>query len=395
MTAVDPRDLTCEQLLELRQPSEVTLSNDGEKIAFVAADASMETGEALASGIWVGPIGGAIERVTWGPGSDTFPRFSPNGPRLAFASDRDHVGRMSLYLLEPGGEAWAHGDVKGAVEAIEWSQDGAHIFVLAADMGSDSAGINVSRVIEELDAEEPDPLVKRPSQLWRRLFRIDAKTGETAEVSPEQVNVWEFMPHPSGITAIVSDAPSESAWYDAYIALIDPDSRTMKRIYDPEWQLQAPQLSPDGSRIAFIEGVCSDRLLVTGTMTVVELGSGKKTELAADRDVTRVWWVGHDRLAFVGRSGLGSHCGFVSLDDSGRRLTRCRSRVVASMRRRQAQTSAISAPSDGAGSGRRIIRKALRKPSRPARIGMASATCRASGRASVLMRTISARTSGG
>ena len=49
-----------------------------------------------------------------------------------------------------------------------------------------------------------------------------------------------------------------------------------------------------------------------------------------------------------------------------------------------------SADPDGFGSGRRIIRNELNSPISPARIGISSATCRASGRASVLIRMISA-----
>ncbi len=56
---------------------------------------------------------------------------------------------------------------------------------------------------------------------------------------------------------------------------------------------------------------------------------------------------------------------------------------------------AMSTSSDGAGSGRRIMRNAVSSPSRPARIGMSSATCRARGRVSVLMRMISSWISAG
>ena len=49
-----------------------------------------------------------------------------------------------------------------------------------------------------------------------------------------------------------------------------------------------------------------------------------------------------------------------------------------------------SADPDGFGSGSRIIRNELNSPINPARIGMSRAICRASGRASVLIRMISA-----
>ena len=64
--------------------------------------------------------------------------------------------------------------------------------------------------------------------------------------------------------------------------------------------------------------------------------------------------------------------------------------------RRGAQPSTMpSVSADGVGSGRRIIRNEKNSPSRAARIGMARATCRASGRASVLMRMTSSWISAG
>ncbi len=310
----DPRDVTAERLLHLRRPEEVTLSRDGRTVAFVVSDTSIELGEAPASRIWSGPDDGPAEQITDGPGTDTFPRLSPDGSRLAFASDRDHLGRLSLYLLEPGGDPRAHGEVAGSIEAVQWSDSGRHIFALAADLGSDSAGVNVSKVIEEVDGEEEDPVVKRPAQTWRRLFRIDAASGETVEVSPEGVNVWEFMAHPKGIVAVVSDGPTESDWYDARVGIIDPDKRAIETVYRPQWQVQSVQLSPDGSTVALVEGVCSDRLLVTATVTVIDAVSGEVRQLATDHDVAELRWVDDGRLAFCGRNALDSHCGFIGLD---------------------------------------------------------------------------------
>lgn len=59
------------------------------------------------------------------------------------------------------------------------------------------------------------------------------------------------------------------------------------------------------------------------------------------------------------------------------------------------QPRAIPSEPDGAGSGRRIMRNELNSPMRAARSGMSSATCKAMGRESVLMRMISSWISGG
>src|SRR5262249_52175068 len=118
--------------------------------------------------------------------SYALPRFSPDGSRLACASDLGHEGRMSLRV---DGEEL--GSIAGSVEDIVWSPDGARLLVLAADLGSDRAGANSATKIRETGAQEDDPVVRRPASHWRRLFLVDAATGATAEASPDGVNVFE------------------------------------------------------------------------------------------------------------------------------------------------------------------------------------------------------------
>ena len=80
------------------------------------------------------------------------------------------------------------------------------------------------------------------------------------------MNVFEFGWSGSKVAAVCTDEPSESAWYDAWIGLIDIEARSVERIHTPEWQLQCPVVSP-GGRVAWIEGFASDRGVVTGTVT--------------------------------------------------------------------------------------------------------------------------------
>ena len=72
-------------------------------------------------------------------------------------------------------------------------------------------------------------LVKR----WeseRRLFLIDAESGETREVTPQGVNVFEFDWSGGKVAAVCTDDPSESAWYDAYVARLDLASGAVERL---------------------------------------------------------------------------------------------------------------------------------------------------------------------
>ena len=85
--------ITPELLLQLRRPVEVELSADGARLAYTVSPVYREKGGVLEARLWVD--GNAATE----PGaSDALPRFSPDGSRLAYASDRGHQGRMSLRL---------------------------------------------------------------------------------------------------------------------------------------------------------------------------------------------------------------------------------------------------------------------------------------------------------
>ncbi|MHB8643317.1 MAG: S9 family peptidase [Gaiellaceae bacterium] len=291
--------LTPERLLELRRPADVAVSADGSRIAFTVSPIAREKAKSLEARLW---LDGAPATE---PGAmDAAPRFSPDGSRLAYASDRGHAGRMSLWIYGEG----ELGSIAGSVEDIRWSPDGTQLLVLAADIGSDRAGAQSATKITEAGAGEDDPTVIRPAQHWRRLLLVDAAGGDTREVSPEGVNVFEFDWAGGDAVAVCTDEPSESAWYDAWIGRLDLVTRTATRVHVPEWQLQSPRVSP-GGRIAWIEGFASDRAVVTGTVHV--LGAGP---LAPELDITWIAWDGDDALWYAGSRRSGSHCGRLHAD---------------------------------------------------------------------------------
>jgi dipeptidyl aminopeptidase/acylaminoacyl peptidase len=304
-------ELELEQLLELKRPTEAVISPDGERVAFSVSSAYARKGSRPEGHIWTATLDGSAREATRGTGTDFAPRWSSDGT-LAFASDRDHAGRMSIYLLGPGpGEARPVGDVSGSVEDLRWSSDGLRLLVLAADLGADRAGIQAATKIQEQGAAEEDPKVTRPFQAWRRLYLVDAETGETSEVSPEGVHVFEFDWDGDRAVAVCSDEPSESAWYNAYLAILDLEGRTADRLYEPEWQIQCPRLV--GGTVCFVEGFCSDRGVLAGDVKALDLEQRSAREIEIDCDVSFLLPRDEGRLWFAGLRGLGSACGSFSL----------------------------------------------------------------------------------
>jgi serine/threonine-protein kinase len=67
------------------------LSPDGSRIALDARDQEND--------IWTFDIArGTTTRFTFGPAADNIPVWTPDGNRIAFASDRDHTGTTNLYM---------------------------------------------------------------------------------------------------------------------------------------------------------------------------------------------------------------------------------------------------------------------------------------------------------
>ena len=256
---------------------------------------------------------GTMDVVTAGPNGDRFPRWSPDGSRLAFLSDRAEAGRHQLYLLDAGrlGEARPACTVDGTVEYLAWSPDGSRILLGVAGLGAELAGVQGSgstdKPKEETPAWVPEVEAGPDESSWRSLWVFDRASNEARPASREGLNVWEAAwSGPDRISAVVADGPGEETWYEAPLALIDPDSRKETVLYRSAGrQLGVPAASPSGSRLAVLEAICSDRLVVAGDITLIDLDTGDATRAdTGGVDVTHIVWRDADRLQFVGIRGL-------------------------------------------------------------------------------------------
>lgn len=294
---------TSELLLRLRRPGDVQVSPDGERVAFSVTQSWSRPHRRPESRIWIASDGAAIE-VTSGPGADRLARWSPDGRSLVYVSDRDVRGRTSVCRL---GSDVQLADLAGSVEALRWLPGGEELLVIVSE--------------PDTSDEEHDPRVLRPSGARRRLVRLDAETGAVAEAGLEGLAIWEVGEGPDGrAVAIVSEDPSESGWYSAWLVLLDLGARTAHELHRPEWQISTPCVSPDGASVAFVEGICSDRGVLAGTVSIAPLARGPVRSLAHEVDVSDLLWLTRSSLLYAGWRGMGSACGVLSVDGSWEEL---------------------------------------------------------------------------
>ncbi len=202
-------ELTADLMTSTWRPLDVRLAPDGRHVCWAAAPYGQaeEHGE---SALWVAAVDDSVtaRRWTYG-GNDTDPRWSPDGTRLAFRSDRAERGTHGLYLLHvDGGEAEPVVVGKRSVAAFCWSPDGGRI----AFCSPDEPDAEDTRREEERD----DPDVYGDRLQYQRLRVVDLGSGEVTTLVEEDMHVVDVAWSP------------DSAWL-AFNAQDTPETDDMQR----------------------------------------------------------------------------------------------------------------------------------------------------------------------
>lgn len=317
-TDATTRRPTPELLVEVRTPAEVAASPDGTRVAFSLHATVSDRGPIAPSDLYLLEADDETVRLTEGEWSDRAPTWSPDGSQLAFLSDRIKRGHFLPYVMPSlGGEPRQAGSLRGCAESVSWSSDGQRLLVGAADAGAYSHEASAVAVTGADD--DPDPIVYRRSEAYRRLFTVDVATGGAVEVGPPGLCVWESdWDGEATVVATVSEDPMANGWYGARVVRLELDAGTATSLYQPEWPVEGLVLSPDGRRAAVVEGYSSDPGLLSGSVMIVDMESGGAADPWPEfENAGSVEWTGDDSLVYGGYDSVGTACGRLWLD--GRR----------------------------------------------------------------------------
>lgn len=286
-------------------PERIAASASGETAAFVVPPTP--DGPDQLPGLWQGKLAEKATKLTDAV-PDTNLAFAPHGDSLAMAL---HNGEGStLIIVDPAvpRESWPTYRLPVFAERLAWTNAG--LVMLAADPGADAASLTAGKT---LPGAEQDPLVRQEGTGWRRLWRIDPAVGTPEPASPDGLTVWEFAPVPGGGAVVVASAdPTEAGWYRSALIALDAAGRQVRVLRESPWQLSCPAVSPDGRRVAWVEGWASDRGLLAGEVYLGWLDGPDRPfgPLAADADVTWLSWAGDGRLWLAGWHHLGTAWGW-------------------------------------------------------------------------------------
>ncbi len=129
--AGERRAMQLDDLFHFRRVSEPQISPDGRTVAYVVATVDLAENH-TSSTIWLVPTqGGAPRQLTNTVKKDKHPRWSPDGRRILFESDRDGDGQ--LWVIDVGGgEARRLTGISTEAQGGIWSPDGRLIAFVSA-----------------------------------------------------------------------------------------------------------------------------------------------------------------------------------------------------------------------------------------------------------------------
>lgn len=290
------RPITAEDLCKFKFVGDPQVSPNRDKVAYVLTHVDQEK-DGYYSFIYVTDLRGNGRPFTSYVSKDSLvkdvsPRWSPDGQRLAFCSNRS--GKKQIWLLHmDGGEAVQVTDVKQGIHDFTWSPDGKYLALtisgelsLTSDKDETNDGKSDVKVITRLRYKGDGVGIYNDDRKHIYLYEFEKKAFTKITDGEHDFTQPRFSPDGKSIVYIGTKAEDKEWGYLPAIWTYDLNLKEESLFYQGNGYIMAPSFSPDGKWLAVIGHTRGERSQGNANVLLFSLETNELKNLTADFDYT-------------------------------------------------------------------------------------------------------------
>lgn len=301
-------------VFNLEYANDPQISPDGRRVAYVRVSGDIMT-DRFRRAIWLVNADGTQHRpLVQGPGNYASPVWSPRGDAIAYLATEERRAELRLYYPDTAQSATLARLPAGA-NNLTWSPDGRFLAFQMFVVEQPPQPAALPRKPEGAEWAPParviDGVVYRfdgqgylPSG-FTQIFVVPADGGTPRQLTFQQRNhngrlSWS----PDGETLLFS-ANAEDNWefepIESAVYALDIDTLDLRRLTDRRGGEDAPTLSPNGRRLAYVgfddreQGYQVTQLYVADA----DGSNARAVTESLDRDVQNPQWAGNSTIYFL------------------------------------------------------------------------------------------------
>jgi dipeptidyl aminopeptidase/acylaminoacyl peptidase len=302
--ASQQKPLTPDASLNLKFLSDLQLSPDGNRLAFVVTEPP--TDEGRATHIWLyDKRSNAVRQFTYSKKSEKLPRWSPDGKQLAFLSNRPTAPgeeQQQIYVMRSeGGEPVAITKGKRSINFFAWSPDSKQIAFLAPEAKTEAE--------EKKEKEKDDARVTDKEEKHPRIWLLNIATQEAKAITDPKWEVSElvWLPGGDGLLVVATDRPEADQETNRIFALRISDA-AMAQLVDPHGPFGSLKISPKGGTASFVgareDGPQPHDLKLLDISNSNQIAPKNLTSTSLDRQIFDYQWTKAGGIVVIAANGF-------------------------------------------------------------------------------------------
>jgi len=312
--------LTAADIFQLEYATDPQISPDGQWVAYVRRFSDIQTDRRYGN-LWLAKVDGAVHRpLTSGRTHEDSPRWSPDGKRLAFISDKGGTPQLYVRYMDTG-ESFAVTSAPTPPANPTWSADGALLAYVALVSEpalvvgkplTPPAGATWSAPPKYTDkfAFRFNDVGEVPSG-WMHAFVVRADGGAPRQVTSGRYHHAGLPYAPSTVswtpdgTELVLSARRSDDWEintsESELWAVSVSTGAMRRLTQRVGPDQSPAVSPDGKLIAYL-GYDDRHVGYQNTLLYVMNRDGSAKRVLSnkiDQSIARPTWAADSKGLYV------------------------------------------------------------------------------------------------